>query len=177
LPSSYKDTIRARRTSASVSSGVAEALLSARNAAIDEPFEDRHQPAVAVTLSPLPALSILSPIPTPDATVSENVLTATTSPLVVAGAVPATVSPELAPDLEEASTGMVRRGVQFRPMDLELVADMVHACRKGRVRLGGKLGPSIILRAALDQLADVYEHDRPRFLSIMSKYANRRIGE
>lgn len=70
----------------------------------------------------------------------------------------------------------IRRGVQFREEDLELMADMLYACRKSRIKLSGKLGPSLVLHAALEHFAEIYREDRVQFLEIMRRYAKGRIG-
>ncbi len=80
------------------------------------------------------------------------------------------VATRVAPDREP----MFRQGVDFRRADLDLITDMLYRCHQHKIKLQGKKGPSIIVRAALDELAAIYSSEPKRFDAIMSRYVERK---
>ena len=59
--------------------------------------------------------------------------------------------------------------MDFRRAHLDLVTEMLYRCYQRRIKLPGKRGPSIIVRAALDELATIYAADPERFDAIMAR--------
>jgi hypothetical protein len=107
--------------------------------------------------------------------------TAETTPLTTQPALQPTESPPLPPaEIETpAAVGVpkdlppavIRQGVDFRRDHLDLITEMIYRCHRQRIKLQGKKGPSLIVRAALDELAAIYTTEPARFDSIMRRYS------
>jgi hypothetical protein len=99
------------------------------------------------------------------------------APIVVPAEPPATPKPpakiDTTPVVKDPPLAVVRQGVDFRRDHLDLITEMIYRCHRQRIRLQGKKGPSLIVRAALDELATIYTTDPARFDEIMRRYSQK----
>jgi len=185
VSSNYADSISAAKRNVA---GQAEKKRPQRDAGVSAGVAAELRGAIAADLA-------ATELPDAASSVSEPVTRASAELVVAKSAdtapAPSKAEPDLSPssiaasgEVREATVdaaptlqtrkSIVRQGIDFRRADLDLVTDMLYRCHQRRIRLPGKKGPSVIVRAALDELAAVYSKAPEQFDEIMQRYAEKR---
>jgi hypothetical protein len=169
IPSSNIGTAtqtRARKSNPLVGAAIEAALESD----VDVEEELSPQAPLITPLQSAPPVAATTPEPptAPLMSIDNHAALTETSPFLA----PVPTSPE--PPASAPTEPVIRQGVSFRQSEIERIGDLLEYLRKKRIRFGGKRGPTLIVRAGLEEIFRVFDEDPARFEEIMLRYQESR---